>query len=188
MFGAKDTTNCAGYTPLHSAVNPNPETLRVLLESTVDIDARISIKEFLYASIGKAIDLLIRSKRSHRSGGRTAVIFVIHALVIVNVRDPPNQSDLPIVTFSQTLPVLPPSELGRAGEGYNHLICSQSTTGLIALMDLLATQHQPYSPLAFPVEICTQIHQLCDVRTRRRLAATCRAFRAIDTAHPQVDG
>lgn len=68
------------------------------------IKARISIKPFLYASIGIAIDLLTRGQQRHRIGTGTAVIFAIHALVIVNMCESEDHTDIPIITYSQSFP------------------------------------------------------------------------------------
>lgn len=163
-----------------------PETSEVWIgDIPVLIVARISIEEFLHAAIGKAIDLLTRAQQRERIGTRTAVIFAIHALVIVSMREPELATDGPIVTFSQALPVLPPSELRPTSA--SRMLLERPTTGLSVLMNLFGAQQKPYlAPL--PVEICTQIHEMCDFATRKQLAATCRAFRVIDTARPRIDG
>lgn len=151
------------------------------------LEARINVEEFLHAAIGKAIDHV---RRSHvRIGGiyGTAVIFSIQALVIVNIKYPDDNAGKPSITFSQTLPVITPSECSwtRCFGGLH----AQPTEGLAALIDVFARHSESYLlPHGLPVEICDEIYQLCDLETRGALARSCRAFRAILDPYPRIDG
>lgn len=151
----------------------------------VILEPRIAVEEFLHAAIGKAIDLVRRSRV--RIGGihGIAVIFSIQALVIVNIRYPDGGAGKPDLTFSQTLSVITPSECSwtRCFAGLR----ASPTDGLAALIDVFAKQNVSYHlPAGLPVEIYTQIYKLSNLATRKSMAESCRAFRAIVNSYPRI--
>lgn len=156
-------------------------------EVLVILEPRIAIEEFLHAAIGKAIDLVRRSRVTTGGIRGTAVIFSLQALVIVRVRYADDSACGPDISYSQSLPVITPSECSwtRCFGGLR----ATPTAGLVALLDVFARQSKSYAlPAGLPVEICTQIYGLCHNATRKSLAESCHAFWAIVSTYPQIDG
>lgn len=151
-------------------------------EVLVILEPRIAVEEFLHAAIGKAIDL-IGYPRDRNTGTRKAVIFSIQAVVIVSV----NKGGLgePDITYSENLPVITPSDCSwcRFFGGLH----DAPTAGLAAIMGVFARNRELYSlPARLPLEICTELYNLCNLAPRESLAVSCRAFRAIERAHPHI--
>lgn len=152
-------------------------------EVLVILEPRIAVQEFLHAAIGKAIDLLGRQRTGTTKASGMAVIFSIQALVIVAM----NYDNLgePDITYSQTLPVITPSECSwyRCFGGLR----TDPPAGLAALIDAFARQRDSYSlPAGLPFEICAKIYKLSRRATRKSLAASCRVFRVIETECPRI--
>lgn len=151
----------------------------------VILEPRIAVEEFLHAAIGKAIDLVRRSHVNIGGIHGIAVIFSIEALVIVNIKYLDNGAGKPDLTFSQTLSVITPSECSwtRCFSGLR----ASPTEGLAALIDIFAKQNVSYTlPAGLPVEIYTQIYRLSNLATRKSMAESCRAFRAIVNSYPRI--
>lgn len=170
----------------HPTWEPPDKNILWMGDVLVILEARIAIEEFLHAAIGKAIDLIRRSRvRTDGIHGK-AVIFSIQALVIVDIRYSDNNTNGPVITYSDTLRVITPSEC----EWYRCFggMRAEPTPGLAALIDIFARQSESYSlPARLPAEICTQIFNLCDLATRKSMAESCRAFRALVNAYPHID-
>lgn len=152
-------------------------------EVLVILEPRITVQEFLYAAIGKAIDMIGRSRVKACGTSRTAVIFSIQSLVIVTIKD--GNGGEPDITYSQSLPVITPSDCNwyRCFGGLR----SEPTPGLAALLDVFARQRESYSlPAGLPFELCAEIYKLSNLATRKSLTESCRAFRAIETANPHI--
>lgn len=166
--------------------DPPDKNILWISDVLVILETRITIEEFLHAAIGKAIDLISRSRvRTDGIHGK-AVIFSIQALVIVDIRYSEDNTNGPVITYSDTLRVITPSECKwyRCFGGMR----AEPTPGLAALIDIFAGQSESYSlPACLPVEICTQIYNLCDLTTRKSMTESCRAFRALVKAYPQID-
>lgn len=152
----------------------------------VILEPRIAVEEFLHAAIGKAIDLVRRSRvRTDGIHGR-AVIFSIPALVVVDIKYSDDNTNGPVITYSQTLGVITPSECAwyRCFGG----IRANPPAGLAVLIDIFARESESYLlPARLPIEISTQIYNLCDLRTRKSMGESCRAFRALVKAYPRID-
>lgn len=151
----------------------------------VIIKPRIAIQEFLEAAIGNAIDLVTRSRVSTCEFQAKAVIFSIQALVLVTITYPADIARDPEITYSQTLPVITPSDCNwyRCFGG----IRATPPAGLAALVDVFTRQSESYElPAGLPVDIITEIYNLSDLATRKSLVVSCRAFRAIMTACPRI--
>lgn len=152
-------------------------------EVLVILEPRITVQEFLYAAIGKAIDMIGRSQVNASGTSRTAVIFSIQSLVIVTMKD--GNDGEPDITYSQSLPVITPSDCQwyRFFGGFR----TEPTPGLDALLNVFASQRESYSlPAGLPFELCAEIYKLSNLATRKSLTATCLAFRAIETANPLI--
>lgn len=166
--------------------DPPEKNILWISDVLVILEARLAVEEFLHAAIGKAIDLIRRSRvRTDGIHGK-AVIFSIQGLVIVDIKYSDNNTNGPVITYSDTLRVITPSECKwyRCFGGMR----AEPTPGLAALIDIFARQSESYSlPARLPNEICTQIYNLCDLATRKSMAESCRAFRALVNAYPQID-
>lgn len=152
-------------------------------EVLVILEPRIMVQEFLHAAIGKAIDMLGRSQVKASGACQTAVIFSIQALVIVTMKE--DNAGEPDITYSQSLPVITPSDCQwyRCFGGLR----TEPTLGLAALIDVFVRQRESYSlPASLPFQVCTEIYQLSNLATRQALGTSCRAFRAIQSANPHI--